>query len=162
MSLHRPEFTARYFVESSIPADQIAETIAGEQSSGTFMPLPGETDELKQRSRARVTRIEALPPVAQSSLRSAFVERKPQKDAFHRAEIEIAFPIANVGASLSTLLATVAGNLFELGEVTGLRLLDIDMPDAYAKSFPGPKFGIPGTRQLSDVHGRPQHLRRLS
>ena len=47
---------------------------------------------------------------------------------FHRAEIEIAFPVANVGANLPSLLATVAGNLFELGEVTGLRLLDIDLP----------------------------------
>ena len=155
MSIHRPEFTARYFVESSIPMEQAAETIAGEQSSGTFMPLPGETDELKQRSRARVTRIEALPPAVAPSLRSAFVERRTRKDTFHRAEIEIAFPIDNVGANLSTLLATVAGNLFELGEVTGLRLLDIDMPEGYAKRFPGPKFGIPGTRELSGVHGRP-------
>lgn len=155
MSIQRPEFTARYFVESSVPTEQVAETIAGEQSSGTFMPLPGETDELKQRSRARVTRIEALPPVAEASLRSAFVERRASKDSFKRAEIEIAFPVENVGANLSTLLATIAGNLFELGEVTGLRLLDIDMPEAYAKRFPGPKFGIPGTRDLAGVHGRP-------
>lgn len=155
MSIHRAEFTARYFVESSIPMEQAAETIAGEQSSGTFLPLPGETDELKQRSRARVTRIEALPPAAQPSLRSAFVERRARKDTFHRAEIEIAFPVDNVGVNLSTLLATVAGNLFELGEVTGLRLLDIDMPEAYAKRFPGPRFGIPGTRELAGVHGRP-------
>lgn len=155
MSIHRPEFIARYFVESSIPVEQAAETIAGEQSSGTFMPLPGETDELKQRSRARVTRIEALPSAVVPSLRSAFVERRGQQDTFHRAEIEIAFPVDNVGANLSTLLATVAGNLFELGEVTGLRLLDIDMPEGYAKLFLGPRFGIPGTRELSGVYGRP-------
>jgi ribulose-bisphosphate carboxylase large chain len=155
MSIHRAEFTARYFVESSIPTEQAAETIAGEQSSGTFLPLPGETDELKQRSRARVTSIDALEPAVEPSLRSAFVERRARKDKFHRAEIEIAFPVDNVGANLSTLLATVAGNLFELGEVTGLRLLDIDMPEAYAKRFPGPRFGIPGTRELAGVHGRP-------
>lgn len=154
-SIPRAEFTARYFVESSVPTEQAAETIAGEQSSGTFMRLPGETDELRQRSRARVTRIEALPPVEEPSLHSAFAERRARKDTFHRAEIEIAFPVDNVGANISTLLATVAGNLFELGEVTGLRLLDIDMPEVYAKRFPGPKFGIPGTRELSGVHGRP-------
>ena len=34
----------------------------------------------------------------------------------------ISFPIANVGTNLSTLAAIVAGNLFDLGEVTGLRL----------------------------------------
>ena len=143
----RAEFTARYFIESAVPIEQAAEIIAGEQSSGTFMSLPGETDALKSRSRARVTRIDTLPPVLEPSLRSAFVERRAHKGVFHRAEIEIAFPIANVGANLPTLLATVAGNLFELGEITGLRLLDLGMPPAYARQFPGPKFGIEGTRQ---------------
>ncbi len=155
MSLPRPEFTARYFVESAFPIAQVAETIAGEQSSGTFMALPGETDELKERSRARVTRIEALPPAEGASLHSALVARRGGGQTFHRAEVEIAFPIANVGANISTLLATIAGNLFELGEVTGLRLLDIDMPADYAARFPGPQFGIQGTRALAGVQGRP-------
>ena len=151
----RHEFTARYFVESSVPTEKAAETIAGEQSSGTFMPLPGETDELKERARARVTRIDPLSPSLEPSLRSAFVERRQHDGVFSRAEIEIAFPIDNVGPNLSAVLATVAGNLFELGEITGLRLLDIDMPADYAARFPGPGFGIEGTRELAGVHARP-------
>ena len=151
----RAEFTARYFIESAVPIEKAAEIIAGEQSSGTFMSLPGETDALKSRSRARVTRIDTLPPVLEPSLRSAFVERRAHKGVFHRAEIEIAFPIANVGPNIPTLLATVAGNLFELGEITGLRLLDLGMPPAYARQFPGPKFGIEGTRKKAGIHGRP-------
>ena len=154
-SSDRPEFTARYFVESVVSSEKAAEIIAGEQSSGTFMSLPGETDELKSRSRARVTRIDTLPPALEPSLRSAFVERRQQKGVYHRAEIEIAFPIANVGPNISTLLATVAGNLFELGEITGLKLLDLDMPQAYASQFPGPKFGIEGTRNKAGIHARP-------
>ena len=151
----RQEFTARYFVESSVPTEKAAETIAGEQSSGTFMSLPGETDEIKERSRARVTRTAPLPPALQPSLPSAFVERRGHGSVFSRAEVEIAFPIDNVGANISSLLATVAGNLFELGEITGLRLLDIDLPASYAAQFPGPKFGIDGTREFAGVHGRP-------
>lgn len=154
-STPRAEFTARYFVESSVPSEAVAELIAGEQSSGTFLALPGETRELKARSRARVTQVEPLPPVTTPSLHSALVERRSHDGVFHRAEIEIAFPIANVGANLSTLLATVAGNLFELGEVTGLRLLDLDLPDDYAAQFPGPQFGIAGTRERAGVQGRP-------
>lgn len=157
MSSHapRPEFTATYFVETSVPIEQAAETIAGEQSSGTFMALPGETDDLKQRSSARVVRIDPLPPVPAPSLNSAFVERRRHQGVFNRAQIEIAFPIDNVGPNLSSLLATAAGNLFELGEVTGMRLLDIDLPESYARQFAGPQFGIPGTRRLAGVHGRP-------
>ncbi|WP_256972155.1 RuBisCO large subunit C-terminal-like domain-containing protein, partial [Paraburkholderia caledonica] len=131
------------------------EVIAGEQSSGTFLSLPGETEALKQRSRARVLKVESLPPAFEPSLKSAFVERKEQANVFYRGEVEIAFPVDNVGANLPTLLATIAGNLFELGEVTGLRLLDFDLPTHYARQFPGPRFGIPGTRELAGVHGRP-------
>ena len=151
----RAEFTARYLVESSVPAEQAAQVIAGEQSSGTFLSLPGETEALKERSRARVVRIDALPPVLAPSLPSAYVERRPHDGVFHRAEVEIAFPVDNVGNNLSSLLATVAGNLFELGEVTGLRLLDLDLPPAYAAGFAGPGFGIDGTRRLAGVFERP-------
>ena len=153
--LQRQEFRARYWVESPEPIEKVAEVIAGEQSSGTFLALPGETDELKHRSRARVIRVDALPSVDAPSLASAWVERSARAGAFHRGEVEIAFPVANVGANLSTLMATVAGNLFELGEVTGLRLLDIDLPEDYARQFPGPQFGLQGTRDKAGVHGRP-------
>lgn len=151
----RPEFSARYLVESSAPAEKVAQVIAGEQSSGTFLAVPGETEQLKERSRARVTRIDPLPPALEPTLASAFVARQGHSGVFHRAEIEIAFPIANVGCNLPTLLATIAGNLFELGEVTALRLLDIDLPPDYAAGFAGPAFGIEGTRRLAGVHERP-------
>src|SRR4030095_2507093 len=124
----RAEFRARYFVESAVPSEKVAEIIAGEQSSGTFLSLPGETEQLKERSRARVVRIAPLPPTLEPTLESPVVARRGNPAVFHRAEIEIAFPVANVGPNLATLLATVAGNLFELGEVTALRLLDVELP----------------------------------
>ena len=151
----REEFVARYRVESPEPLDRVAETIAGEQSSGTFLSLSGETEELKLRSRARVVRVTPIDEVARATLPSAAMARKGRTGACKRAEIEIAFPVANVGANLSTLMATVCGNLYELGEVTGLRLLDIDLPPSYAKQFPGPQFGIEGTRARAGVQGRP-------
>jgi len=154
-SSHRAEFTARYFVESSVPSEQVAQIISGEQSSGTFLSLPGETQQLKERSRARVTQIEVLAPALEPALESAFVERHGYRGPFHRANIDIAFPIENVGINLPSLLASVAGNLFELGEVTGLRLLDIELPEAYARQFSGPAFGVAGTRRMAGIHDRP-------
>lgn len=152
----RAEFTARYRIESTVPPEVAAEAIAGEASSGTFVALADEDDALKASSRARVVAIDALEPAAVPSLPSALAERRPPRDGcFHRAEITIAFPVDNVGANLPTLLATVAGNLFELGELTGVRLLDLDLPDELAVRFPGPAFGVAGTRRLAGVHGRP-------
>jgi ribulose-bisphosphate carboxylase large chain len=147
----RSEFRAAYLLESCEPIEQAAEVIAGEQSSGTFLRLDNETAAVKERARARVVRIDPLPPTARPALRSAFAERRGRTDRFHRGRIEIAFPVDSVGANLSTLMTTVAGNLFELGEVTGLRLLDLDLPADYAARFPRPRFGLDGTRSLSGV-----------
>lgn len=53
------------------------------------------------------------------------------------------------------MISMLAGNLFELRQLSGLRLLDIEFPDALASEFPGPRFGIDGTRQLTNVYNRP-------
>src|SRR5437879_1432990 len=50
-------FSATYRVETPLPVAQAAAVLAGEQSSGTFVAVPGETAELKQRFAARVEKI---------------------------------------------------------------------------------------------------------
>ena len=44
---------ADYLIETAIDPMQAAEIMAGEQSSGTFRPVPAETPELKLRAAAR-------------------------------------------------------------------------------------------------------------
>ena len=151
----REEFTARFFVESSYPIERVSEVIAGEQSSGTFIALPGESAELKARSRARVVSIKALPEVASASLHSEYLQRHNPGSTFYRGEVEIAFPTANIGNNIPALLTTIAGNLFEIGEVSGLRVLDVNLPTRFAEGFMGPQFGVQGTRDLCGVHDRP-------
>ena len=51
---------ATYLIETPHPVERAAEILAGEQSSGTFTQVPGETEELKQTFRARVQCIEPL------------------------------------------------------------------------------------------------------
>ena len=51
---------ADYLLETASDPRRVAETMAGEQSSGTFLPVPGETPELKARAAARVERLEGL------------------------------------------------------------------------------------------------------
>ena len=50
--------TATYRVETPLPVDRAAAVLAGEQSSGTFVAVPGETEELRNRYAARVERID--------------------------------------------------------------------------------------------------------
>ncbi len=148
---------ATYLIETPHPVGQAAEALAGEQSSGTFVAVPGETAELRERHRARVERITELETADTPSLPGSRPPRGTAETSprYHRAEIEVAFPLENVGTNLPTLFATVAGNLFELSEFSGLKLLDIDLPPAFADAYPGPQFGIAGTRRLAGVYERP-------
>jgi len=153
MSMNRIE--ADYLLETPGDPRQVAEFMAGEQSSGTFVAIPGETPELKARVAARVTRLDLLDDVASApSLPSAGL-KVIAETKFRRALVTLSWPLDTLGPSLPNLLATVAGNLFELKPVTGLRLVDIRLPPEFADAYLGPAFGIAGTRRLSGVEGRP-------
>ena len=147
---------ATYLIETPHPLEHAAAVIAGEQSSGTFVSVPGETSELKERFGAQVVRIEALDTVAAPSLPGSKAPRSNTgRTEYRRGRVVISFPLHNFGPSLPSLLATVAGNLYELQELSGIRLVDLELPKAFAERYPGPGFGIEGTRKLAQVHGRP-------
>jgi ribulose-bisphosphate carboxylase large chain len=146
---------ADYLLETPADPRRVADLMAGEQSSGTFVAIPGETPKLKARVAAKVIRIELLEETAISpSLPSANLNTTPGTP-FQRAKVTLSWPLDTLGPSLPNLLATVAGNLFELKPVTGLRLLDIHLPDEFGAAYPGPRFGIAGTRRLAGVNERP-------
>ena len=73
MSTSRIE--ADYLLETPGDPRRVAEFMAGEQSSGTFVAIPGETPELKARVAAQVTRLEIIDETASPpSLPSAGLE----------------------------------------------------------------------------------------
>jgi ribulose-bisphosphate carboxylase large chain len=144
---------ADYLIETAHNPAKAVEVMAGEQSSGTFLPVPGETPELKARSAARVERLEVVGEVDHASLPGWSVPTANARRVTARATLS--WPLENIGPSLPNLMATVAGNLFELKQFSGLRILDIRLPEAFAAAYPGPKFGVEGTRKLSGVQGRP-------
>lgn len=147
---------ATYRIETPHPVEFAAEMIAGEQSSGTFIAVPGETEELKARARAKVTSIKRLETVDAPSLPGSRLPKNHSGAAkYQRAEITVEFPYDNIGSNLPTLLATICGNLYELAELSGVKLLDVELPAAFAQRYPGPQFGIAGTRRLAGVEGRP-------
>jgi ribulose-bisphosphate carboxylase large chain len=142
-------YEATYLVETPLPLDKVAEVMAGEQSCGTFTRVEGETDELRARARATVVAIHDKGEI-EGAVRSAWLDRKGYPATSRQGEIVVRFPVANVGVNLPTLAATVAGNLFDLGEVTGLRLESIKLPSAYRKKYALPRHGVQGTRRLTE------------
>lgn len=139
---------ATYLVETPLTLEEAAEAIAGEQSSGTFLAIPGETKELRERFRATVERVEPLEHVAVPALPGA---RAPSNARYHRGHVVVSWPVANVGTNLPTLMTTVCGNLSELREVSGIRLLDLDIPRSIGEAYPRPQFGVTGSRRLMGV-----------
>ena len=148
---------AVYLIETPLDPARVADVMAGEQSSGTFTRVHGETDDLRARTRASVVRIDELAPVPAPSLPNAWLDRRPggHSGPWRRAHIEIAFPVDNIGINLPTLAATVAGNLYDLGEVTGLRLERLWLPSAYRTQYDLPRQGIAGTRAITGVATAP-------
>lgn len=143
--------TAHYLIETPLPVAQAAAALAGEQSSGTFVAVPGETAELKHRFAARVDKITELETVATPALPTG---RAPATD-YRRAELAVSWPVENFGANLPALVSTVQGNLYELAQFSGLKLLDLDIPPSLAARYRGPQFGVAGCRRLTGVQGRP-------
>jgi len=141
---------ADYVIETPDDPRRAAEAMAGEQSSGTFMAVPGETPELQQRSAARVESLTELGEVETPSLPGRMTSAR-----YRRAKVTLSWPLDNIGPDLPNLMATVAGNLFELRQFSGLRLVDLRLPEDFAQAYPGPKFGIGGTRQLAGVDNGP-------
>jgi ribulose-bisphosphate carboxylase large chain len=152
--MNQERVTAVYLVETPYTLERAAATIAGEQSTGTFTAVPGETDALKEKHGARVERIELLEETNTPTLPGA---KTPaiHDGLYRRGRVTVSFPLHNFGPSIPNLLSAVAGNLYELQELSGLRLLDLELPNAFADRYPGPKFGIEGTRKLTGVYDRP-------
>ncbi len=133
--------SATYHLTTRDDPMRTASLIAGEQSSGTFVVIPGEDEALKARAAATFD----ISPLAEPS----------EKGALGHYRLTLSWPLANLGPSLPNLMVTIAGNLYELRPVHSLRLLDITLPQAFAAAYAGPAFGISGTRALCSVPQAP-------
>jgi ribulose-bisphosphate carboxylase large chain len=59
------------------------------------------------------------------------------------------------GANMPQVLSSIAGNIFGMKAVSGLRLIDVIWPRDLVRSFAGPQFGAPGIRRFMKTPKRP-------
>src|SRR5450631_4390309 len=87
---------ARYWIETAFPLQQAAEIMAGEQSTGTFVRVPGETDELRERHAARVESICERGAVNTPSLPGAGIPKGlAGRPVYRQAEVKLSWPLTN-------------------------------------------------------------------
>ncbi len=122
---------------------KFAAAIGIEQSCGTWIKVPQETEEIREKCIGRLVGVYETPAY-QIGLPEGINER--------HLIIRIAYPWANFGDQFAMLLSTVIGEVAGSGKV---KLLDLEFPDVFLKKFSGPKFGIKGIRELLGVYDRP-------
>lgn len=147
--------SAKYFIETPEHPAVTAEIIAGEQTTGTFVQIKGETQAIRDRCRARVAAVEILNESRNPLLLSAQSARTSLDETYTQAIVTIDFPADNIGSNLPTLIATLAGNIFELRELTGIRLLDFNIPASVSERFSSNSSGASNTFELCGVSERP-------
>jgi len=128
---------------AGVPIPQLAPALAIEQSTGTWLPVPGETPEVRRRHVAKVIGVYELPD---------FEFAVPPGLETRDYVIQIAFPQVNIGSQIPMLLTTVVGNISMGGRI---KVLDVRFPEKFVAGFQGPKFGIQGVRELLGVPDRP-------
>lgn len=149
-NLHVMIITLTYRIETPGSVESMADKIASDQSTGTFVPVPGETEELKSRVAARVLAIRRLSDTS----RPTWPEVEPGTP-LHRADVDIAFPLEAIGTDLSALMTIAISGVYSIKGMTGIRIVDMKLPDAFKGAHPGPQFGIAGSRRLTGVEARP-------
>ena len=136
---------ATYFcaVKAGTSLMKFAAALAVEQTTGTWLKVPGETPEVRELCIGRVIGVYETPAY-QIAIPDGVTERQ--------FITRIAYPWANFGAQFSLMLSSVIGNISSSGKV---KLVDLEFPNSFLAQFPGPKFGVQGVRDLLGVQDRP-------
>ncbi len=149
---HEDYLLATYFLELAADVDVVAKgrAFAVGQTIGTWVEVPGVTDDMRVRHSGRVVSITQIPPI------DVDVLEPPQRLGYL---LTIALPTINFGANFPMLLTTLLGN--DASTSVTAKLVRVELPDAYAAAFGGPRFGISGVRDLVGVHDRPLLLNMI-
>ena len=138
-----------YRIETAGNIEAMAAKIASDQSTGTFVPLAAETEELKNRVAARVVAIRNLPPAIKPSFPT------DESGPFHHADIDIDFPFDAIGTDLSALMTIAIGGVYSIKGLSGIRIVGMKLPEEFRGAYLGPQFGLAGSRKLTGVYDRP-------
>jgi ribulose-bisphosphate carboxylase large chain len=120
-----------YYIETKGDLRRVAEHMVELETTGAWQG-PGAPTELFQRCRGEVHSVEEVEP--------------------GKGLVRLLFPLINMNleeaAFPSLWLTMVGGGTHALNTYEKSRLLDFQLPEEALRYFPGPQFGIRGTREL--------------
>ncbi len=123
-----------------------AASIGVEQTTGSWIDVPEETDVVRAEYASKIISIYEVPAYENQTNVNLSVS------GLRFYVIRIGFPVANIDDNIPLLMASITGNIMSMPY---LKLLDIDFPEKFIKRFRGPKFGIQGIRDMLGIAQRP-------
>jgi len=129
----KKHIVATFRIGSRKPLREAAQIVASESSVGTWTNVKTLTEKTFNKLSAKVIDIDQ-----------------------RRKTVRIAYPIDLFEpGNIAQLLSGVAGNIFSMKVVPNIRLIDLEMPNIYLKSFEGPALGLLGVRKKLKAIKRP-------
>lgn len=152
-TIHEKNYViATYYIKLPISVDIVkkASALAIGQTIGTWVPIPGITDEIREKYMGKVINIFDMPPVD--------LETQIEGDEMSYI-IQIAYPAVNFGTDFPLMITSLLGN--DASTSAQVKLLDIEFPKEFLENFKGPRFGIPGIQEYFGVKNRPLLLNMI-
>ena len=144
--------TATYYIKLNKDTDIMAKaaSLAVGQTIGTWLPVPGITDEIREKHMGKVVQIYDVPSLDLSTQVTA------EESQYL---LQIAYPVINFTADFPLLITALLGN--DASTSAQVKLLDIEFPRAFAEELGGPNFGLEGIRKLTGIEKRPLLLNMI-
>lgn len=140
-----------YYVETIINPYSLAEKMAGIQSVGVQKNISLKTEKKLRKHRAIVKEVK----ITGHKKRYELPTRVKTGLKVNCARLVLSFPVHNFGGNIAQFLTTIAGEIFDIQEITALKILDVKFTGDFLKFFKGPKFGIEGIRDIVKAKARP-------
>lgn len=144
-SLAGGDYLVATYLAYGLPEEKALAKVGGfavGQSLGTWVTVPGITDEMVRNHQARVVGCYPLAPEGEGNYL-----------------LQVAFPRANVGESFAMLLTALVGN--DAATAIRAKLIDLELVGPAREAFTGPRHGVEGLRSLTGVYGRPLVLNMI-
>lgn len=119
--------------KKGLSLEKTAQAVAAESSVGTWTHPKTLKRKIFERLAARVIWIDK---------KNKLVKIEYPQELFEKRNI-------------CQLLSTIAGNIFSMKIIKGLRLEDVELPETYINDFLGPYFGLEGVREVFQIFDRP-------
>lgn len=143
---------ASYYIKLPKEVDVLkkAASLAIGQTIGTWIPIPGITEDIREKYMGKVVNVFDIPAL----------DLETQVDTPEREYmIQIAYPAVNFGSDFPLMLTSLLGN--DASTSAQVKLLDIEFSREFAEDFGGPNYGIAGIRKYTGIVKRPLLLNMI-